>query len=31
MRLLGGTSADVVRRAWEGVCLRRKMEEEMDV
>jgi hypothetical protein len=31
MRLLGGTSADVVRRAWEGVCLRRKMEEKMDV
>ena len=26
--LLGGTSADVVRRAWEGVCLRRKMEEK---
>jgi hypothetical protein len=31
MRLLGGTSADVVRRAWEGVCLRRKMEEKMDI
>lgn len=31
MRLLGGTSADVVRRAWEGVCLRRKMEEKMVV
>ena len=29
VRLLGGTSADVVRRAWEGVCLRRKMEEKM--
>jgi hypothetical protein len=29
MRLLGGTSADVVRRAWEGVCLRRSMEEKM--
>ncbi|KAI4749057.1 hypothetical protein E4T50_00675 [Aureobasidium sp. EXF-12298] len=28
VRLLGGTSADVVRRAWEGVCLRRKMEEK---
>jgi hypothetical protein len=31
MRLLGGTSADVVRRAWEGICLRRKMEESMEV
>jgi hypothetical protein len=31
MRLLGGTSADVVRRAWEGVCLRRKLEEKVDV
>jgi hypothetical protein len=31
MRLLGGTSADVVRRAWEGVCLRRKMEEKMNI
>jgi hypothetical protein len=31
MRLLGGTSADVVRRAWEGICLRRKMEEKMDM
>jgi len=31
VRLLGGTSADVVRRAWEGVCLRRKMEEKMGV
>jgi 8-oxo-dGTP pyrophosphatase MutT (NUDIX family) len=29
MRLLGGTSADVVRRAWEGVCSRRKMEEKI--
>jgi 8-oxo-dGTP pyrophosphatase MutT (NUDIX family) len=29
MRLLGGTSADVVGRAWEGVCLRRKMEEKI--
>ena len=28
VRLLGGTSADVVRRAWEGVCLRRRMEEK---
>lgn len=28
MRLLGGTSADVLRRAWEGVCLRRKLEEK---
>lgn len=25
---LGGTSGDVVRRAWEAVCLRRRMEEE---
>lgn len=25
---LGGSSGDVVRRAWEGVCLRRKMEGE---
>jgi len=31
VRLLGGTSADVVKRAWEGVCLRRKMEEKMSV
>jgi hypothetical protein len=31
IRLLGGTSADVVRRAWEGVCSRRSMEEKMDV
>ena len=31
VRLLGGTSADVVRRAWEGICLRRKMEEKMSV
>ncbi|KAI4721074.1 hypothetical protein E4T48_02651 [Aureobasidium sp. EXF-10727] len=31
IRLLGGTSADVVRRAWEGICLRRKMEGERDV
>lgn len=29
VRLLGGTSADVVRRAWEGICLRRRMEEKM--
>lgn len=29
IRLLGGTSADVVRRAWEGICLRRKMEGQV--
>ena len=29
IRLLGGTSADVVRRAWEGICLRRKLEGEV--
>lgn len=29
VRLLGGTSADVVRRAWEGICLRRNLEEKM--
>ncbi|KEQ62667.1 uncharacterized protein M437DRAFT_48603 [Aureobasidium melanogenum CBS 110374] len=29
IRLLGGTSADVVRRAWEAICLRRKLEGEV--
>lgn len=28
IEVLGGSSGDVVRRAWEGVCLRRKMEGE---
>lgn len=31
IRLLGGTSADVVRRAWEGICLRRKLERQVKV
>lgn len=30
IRFLGGTSADVVRRAWEGICLRRTMEGQMN-
>ncbi|TIA82723.1 hypothetical protein D6C76_02317 [Aureobasidium pullulans] len=28
IEVLGGSSGDVVRRAWEGVCLRKKMEGE---
>ncbi|KAI5206089.1 hypothetical protein E4T39_02713 [Aureobasidium subglaciale] len=31
MECLGGSSGDVVRRAWEGVKLRRKMEAEQEI
>lgn len=30
IRLLRGTSADVVRRVWEAICLRRKLEGEVN-